>query len=130
MSATPQTTPITVGIIDLDDFKGFNDAHGHLAGDQLLVDVAAAWQSRVRGGDVLARFGGDEFALVLVGTDLPQAQALAARLRAGHPAPWTVGFAPWADGEDLYVALGRADENLLAAKRSKAAGRPPDAPPA
>jgi len=54
--------PVSVALLDLNDFKAFNDAHGHQAGDRLLVEAAAAWQVRLRDVDLLCRWGGDEFA--------------------------------------------------------------------
>jgi len=72
---------VTVGIVDLDQFKLFNDTHGHLAGDRLLQDVSTAWQGQLRDSDLAVRFGGDEFALVLVGSQLADAESLELRVR-------------------------------------------------
>lgn len=116
-------TPVTVAIIDLDAFKVFNDRHGHLAGDRLLADLASAWRAALRRGDLLARFGGDEFVLVLPATDLAGAEVMVKRLRLAHPAAWTVGTSTWAPDEDLFRALHAADQSLYAAK-----GRPSAAP--
>jgi diguanylate cyclase (GGDEF)-like protein len=60
-------------MIDIDHFKCFNDEHGHKIGDQVLCEVAEALQRRTRGSDIVARFGGEEFTIVL--TDMPAAQA-------------------------------------------------------
>ncbi len=109
---------ITVGLIDLDGFKAYNDAHGHIAGDDLLVDLTAAWGHGLRGGDILARYGGDEFALVLPQTSRGDAVDVVCRLHAKHPTPWSVGFADWASGESLYEALSRADAELYRRKRN------------
>jgi diguanylate cyclase (GGDEF)-like protein len=111
--------PVTVGIIDLDGFKAYNDEHGHAAGDDLLVSLAAAWAEAMRAGDLLSRYGGDEFVLVLPGTVLDHSDEVAERLHAQHPTTWSVGFATWSAGEDLYVALSRADLALYDAKRSR-----------
>ena len=61
--------PISIALIDLDQFKQVNDLQGHAAGDELLVELGRDWQVELRGSEVLARFGGDEFALALVGTE-------------------------------------------------------------
>jgi len=111
--------PITVGMIDLDGFKAFNDAHGHAAGDSLLVELVRAWEPQLRETDVLARYGGDEFALVLPGSDVDEALEISTRLHSAHDAQWSVGFATWQTGEDLYQALIRADQDLYDIKRSR-----------
>jgi diguanylate cyclase (GGDEF)-like protein len=108
---------VTVGLIDLDGFKTYNDANGHIAGDQLLVDLAAAWREELRAGDILARYGGDEFALVLPHSDAEEAHDVVRRLHAQDPTPWSVGFADWAPEENLYDALSRADAQLYRRKR-------------
>lgn len=73
--------PLSLLLVDIDYFKEFNDGAGHLAGDQLLKDVADVLNSEAkRVGDLAARYGGDEFALVLIGADLDAAQAIAHRI--------------------------------------------------
>lgn len=56
---------LSVALLDLDDFKALNDAHGHQAGDRLLLEAAAAWYGQLRDVDILCRWGGDEFAVLL-----------------------------------------------------------------
>ncbi|WP_237154620.1 GGDEF domain-containing protein [Oryzibacter oryziterrae] len=73
--------PLSVLALDLDHFKLVNDTHGHAAGDQVLVAVAAAVSSALRSVDVLARVGGEEFAVLLPGTSLEGAQIVAERLK-------------------------------------------------
>ncbi|MBI1377376.1 MAG: diguanylate cyclase [Frankiales bacterium] len=119
LAATARRTgaPLAVVMIDLDGFKSYNDANGHLAGDQLMADLVEAWRSALRGSDLLGRYGGDEFALVLPGTDVGDAEELVARLHDAHPAAWTAGVAAWDGGCDLYTALSAADALLYDAKR-------------
>jgi len=124
-AAARAKAPVTVGILDLDDFKGFNDRHGHLAADVMLVSIAAAWMSEVRGSDVVARFGGDEFAVVLPGSTPQDAEAAVERVRARATAPFSIGLATWIPGEDVYDALTRADEALFDAKRRRLADEAP-----
>lgn len=92
--------PLTAVIIDLDGFKGVNDTLGHDAGDEVLRAVASALTRAVRGADVVARYGGDEFAVILANTDAVGAGALLPRLhealdgamaRRGWPVTFSIG---------------------------------------
>ena len=76
---------MAVAIIDLDYFKDWNDEHGHQAGDELLYQAALAWKRELRGGDVLARIGGDEFVIALPGCDVPTAGEIASRMSRAIP---------------------------------------------
>lgn len=113
-------SPLCVVIADLDDFKGVNDEGGHLAGDALLRDAAAAWSTAVRPVDELARWAGDEFALVLPGCDLPEAVAITSRLQTVTPRGqgFSAGIARWSEEETLDHLVSRADAALYVAKRS------------
>ncbi|HWT92989.1 MAG TPA: GGDEF domain-containing protein [Solirubrobacteraceae bacterium] len=109
---------VCVAQIDLDEFKRVNDSGGHAAGDRLLAQVAAAWQRLLRPGDVLARTGGDEFALLLVNCETEEGREVADRLR--HAIPGTtcsMGLARWRPGEDGGEVVRRADGLLYQAKR-------------
>ena len=108
--------PVVVAVIDLDAFKVVNDRDGHAAGDRLLTGLAAAWTASLRPGDLLARFGGDEFVLMLPGTAEDEVQRVLARLRRAHPVEWTAGAVLWSAGESLDDAIDRADRRLYAAK--------------
>ncbi len=109
--------PISIALIDLDQFKQVNDRQGHAAGDELLVELGRDWRAELRGSEVLARFGGDEFALALVGTERAGAEDALRRLRLASPADWSVGLVEWRQGESLDRAIARADEELYRAKR-------------
>jgi diguanylate cyclase (GGDEF)-like protein len=109
--------PVSVALLDLDDFKGFNDTHGHQAGDRLLKEVAAVWQGMLRAGDVLARVGGDEFAVLLPGCTLETAATIAERLRSAvSEANCSIGVAAWDGEESVDRLLARADGALYDAK--------------
>lgn len=69
-------------LFDLDRFKAVNDTYGHLAGDRILADVAASFKANTRYGDIIGRYGGDEFYLVLPDTNLEEARQMAERLAA------------------------------------------------
>jgi diguanylate cyclase (GGDEF)-like protein len=73
--------PLAVLCGDLDQFKSVNDSHGHAAGDRVLMDSAALLRAELRAGDVIGRWGGEEFLVIAPGTSAPQALALAERLR-------------------------------------------------
>lgn len=74
--------PCSVLLLDIDHFKHVNDSHGHLAGDQVLRAVAAALTAGVRAGDLLGRFGGEEFVALLPGADGQETDVIAERVRA------------------------------------------------
>lgn len=108
--------PLTLAVIDLDGFKAVNDRDGHSAGDALLVSLASTWRDLLRKGDALARWGGDEFTLLLPGSSPADAEEVLARMRASQPATWSAGLASWRPGDTLQDLLQRADAELYAAK--------------
>jgi diguanylate cyclase (GGDEF)-like protein len=121
--------PFAVLLADLDDFKGINDDHGHLAGDRVLRELAAHAGARVRAGDCLARIGGDELALIAPGAGTAAAARLADTLReaaseivpaaGAAPLSISVGYAVYPeDGSAAVTLLGAADAQLNSGKRA------------
>ena len=110
--------PLSIAILDLDDFKQVNDREGHGAGDALLRDLARGWTTRLRHADLLGRYGGDEFVLCLPATDVDGAVELLAQLEETHRFRWTVGLATVQPGDTLETVLARADEDLYQRKRA------------
>jgi diguanylate cyclase (GGDEF)-like protein len=115
--------PLALAVVDLDDFKIVNDRGGHAAGDRLLIELAGVWTASLRPGDLLARFGGDEFVLMLAGATEAQVGDLLARLTRAHPASWTVGAVICSSDESLAEAIERADARLYVAKEQRRAAR-------
>jgi len=73
---------LSVVLFDLDHFKEINDTHGHVAGDRILADVAASLRANTRVGDIIGRYGGDEFVLLLPDTAVAEAHNIAERVAA------------------------------------------------
>lgn len=109
---------LTLAMVDLDNFKLYNDAHGHVAGDELLAEAAARWRLALRATDFLARYGGEEFALLLPDCGPDEAMILVDRFRAATPLDQTcsVGIAAWSRPDGPEDLLARADAALYAAK--------------
>ncbi|GAA0461443.1 hypothetical protein Ade02nite_15970 [Paractinoplanes deccanensis] len=112
--------PLAVAIIDIDHFKSFNDAYGHLAGDRLLKEAAAAWQDQLRTADHLARFGGEEFVVMLPDATAAQARDIVDRMRRATPLGQTfsAGIAVWDGTETADEITARADAALYGAKNA------------
>lgn len=123
--------PLAVLLLDVDHFKLVNDRHGHAFGDEVLVEIAKRCRAALRSGDVLARLGGEEFAVLLPGQDEANATAVAERLRQAmansaavgpsdrKPVTVSIGGACAVTGEfPLEELLLRADRALYAAKRA------------
>jgi diguanylate cyclase (GGDEF)-like protein len=118
--ASRTETALSLIILDLDNFKKFNDDMGHLAGDKHLQRSAVAWRAELREGDLLARYGGEEFAVILPDCREADARLIADRLRAAVPDGQTVsaGVACWNGVEAITSLLGRSDAALYEAKVS------------
>lgn len=117
-----------LALIDLDDFKGINDTHGHSVGDKVLLAVAQALRASLRASDLVARFGGDEFAVLLSGLTLRQAEsrmsAVTARLAKASVIPGeapgitvSCGISEVSAGDTVDSLMHRADQALYDAKR-------------
>jgi len=130
--ALRKNSPLSLLLFDVDHFKRINDTHGHAAGDRVLIDIVERTEAVVRNIDIVARLGGEEFAVLLPDTTADTALLVAERLRqglergadasAGIEAGYTVsiGAATLRAGETIEAMLSRADTALYAAK---AAGR-------
>lgn len=118
-------TPFSVCVIDIDHFKSINDGFGHAAGDAVLRHFAKLVPLELRAVDVYGRFGGEEFLVLLPGTDSAGAQACAERVRARTEAAElpdaprvtvTIGVATYAKKEPVSALLARADKALYQGK--------------
>ncbi len=131
--------PVSIMMADLDGLKGVNDTLGHAAGDRLIRQAAQLIRHAVRGDDVVARMGGDEFAVILPNTDADTASKVCDRIRNGEAAfnlessSYVIGISIGIDtvdrGGSLTEALKRADENMYREKfarkkKQESAGRP------
>ena len=144
---------VTIAMADIDHFKSVNDAHGHLAGDEVLREVARRVQESLRDYDIIGRFGGEEFLLVFPECNLEEGVKLAERIccvvssepihikKRSFPVSLSLGVAVAQDPapEDMEALLGSADDALYRAKEagrnrvefSSQLRRPPsEAPPA
>jgi len=123
-------TVLAVGLLDIDNFKRLNDSLGHAAGDQALVALAQHVRQSLRPQDAVARFGGEEFVVLLPGTPVDEAQRALTRLQRLLSASlfmhedkevfvtFSAGVTSYRLGERLEEALERADEALYEAKRT------------
>jgi diguanylate cyclase (GGDEF)-like protein/PAS domain S-box-containing protein len=112
--------PLALGLVDLDDFKLYNDAHGHPTGDALLQQAATSWRLALRATDFIARYGGEEFGLLLPGCSPDETLGLLERFRAATPQDQTVsiGIAYWDRSESAESFVARADAALYEAKQA------------
>ncbi|MDH4099377.1 MAG: sensor domain-containing diguanylate cyclase [Nitrospirota bacterium] len=124
--------PLSLIMADIDDFKCFNDTHGHLVGDEALRQTATVMQKSLRKGDILARFGGEEFIVLLPETGKEAALGVADKLREVacsvcpknvktgtlNPCTVTMGVASYPEnGDDILKLIEEADRNLYQGKK-------------
>jgi diguanylate cyclase len=122
--------PLAVGLIDIDNFKKLNDSLGHAAGDAALKALATQVRAALRPVDHVARFGGEEFVVLLPGTAIEQAQEVLTRVQRGMSmglfmhegrdvlVTFSAGVTVWRVGESMDAAIERADSALYEAKRA------------
>ncbi len=122
-------TSLCIALIDIDNFKKINDAFGHQVGDIVLVHLVAIIRETIRANDLIGRYGGEEFLLLLPDSRIDVATAVMARLRrelAGKPISWgkqqllvtfSAGVATRAPDEAIEALIHRADQALYEAKR-------------
>lgn len=118
--------PFSALLIDVDLFKSINDNHGHLEGDRVLRTVAGKLRQLLRDSDIIARWGGEEFVVLLRNCDLRQASAIAENLRRNiaeydfslqNPVTVSIGACQYAPADDLASFFARVDTALYAAKQ-------------
>jgi diguanylate cyclase (GGDEF)-like protein len=112
--------PVAIAILDLDHFKEYNDANGHQGGDLLLKEIAAMWPGELRESDLLSRYGGEEFALLLPDCGNADVEPVVEKIRRAMPSGLTAsaGAAVWDGVEQAEELVRRADDALYAAKGS------------
>ncbi len=131
MMSIKKNFPISLTLIDIDNFKLVNDTYGHLAGDQILKELAEVLQSNIRSSDFAARYGGEEFALVFPNTEIETSIELSERVRKSiEQHDFIVGktriqitvslgtdtFKPKKESTGLYEFINQVDELLYLAK--------------
>jgi diguanylate cyclase (GGDEF)-like protein len=117
----------TLVMVDVDDFKLINDQFGHLAGDEVLTRIANLFLSSIRESDIIIRFGGDEFLIIMEHADESSARKLMDRMNetlahlddCSVPLRLSFGTSELGPGEDFDAALGQADERMYTAKNQK-----------
>ena len=124
--ASRYESPLSVMMLDIDHFKIINDTFGHLAGDRVLLEIAQLIKDNIRQSDFLARWGGEEFAILIPGIELEQAMRVAEKLRVlveknefsiGSQVTCSFGISSYVHKEDEDAFLQRADMALYQAKQ-------------
>lgn len=128
--AAERQRPLTVLLLDIDHFKVINDEHGHARGDFVIARVGEVLQQTVRQQDIVARWGGEEFMVLLPDSSIEIAMDTAERIRGAIygnvirspanllPVSVTIGVACWRAGESLEATIHRADQAMYAGKHA------------
>ncbi|MFZ1546873.1 MAG: GGDEF domain-containing protein [Candidatus Nitrotoga sp.] len=128
--AERQKTPVSVALLDIDNFKQLNDSLGHQAGDEALIHLTQVVKNALRPTDEVARYGGEEFLIILIDTSLEEAMATITRLQREltkslflhknerQLITFSAGVALHASGDDAESTIGRADGAMYKAKRA------------
>ncbi|MDR7085895.1 diguanylate cyclase (GGDEF)-like protein [Aeromicrobium panaciterrae] len=118
--------PIAVAVIDLDGLKALNDKRGHTAGDELIRRAANALTAVAGSGDRIARYGGDEFAVLsnnVAVDELPVHFGIFMDAMAGHDVQASMGFASTGPGESVVATFAKADADMYANKQARSVSR-------
>jgi diguanylate cyclase len=122
-------TPLCIALLDLDNFKKVNDTFGHQAGDAVLAHLVGMVKETIRSNDLIGRYGGEEFMLILPDARIEEAVAVMGRLQRGlvaNPLPWgdgqlaftfSAGIALRRQGDNEITLINHADQALYEAKR-------------
>ncbi|MEN6593577.1 MAG: GGDEF domain-containing protein [Clostridiaceae bacterium] len=122
-----QDMPLSLAFVDVDNLKGVNDRYGHAVGDTILVNLAKLFQRQLRSSDTLARWGGDEFVLLLPNTSLASAVTLMERMKASVDEQsfvanikitWSCGIVEMEPGDSFQTILCKADSLMYEGKHS------------
>lgn len=117
-------------MVDLDRFKSINDTYGHVAGDQVIIGISQLFSHRLRNTDIVGRYGGEEFAVIMPDTTHEQAATVVERLREGYARiafsidqttfhnTFSAGIASWRYGDTIEMLRKRADQALYQAKEA------------
>jgi diguanylate cyclase (GGDEF)-like protein len=125
--ATRRRTSLCIAMIDVDDFKAVNDTYGHTVGDKIISDLAAILKKNTRSTDIVARWGGDEFAIIFSETSLEGAYEVMERIRrkiesrfhSSYGLTISTGIIELEPDQDLKELLIKADQALYKAKTQK-----------
>jgi diguanylate cyclase (GGDEF)-like protein len=116
--------PLVVAFVDVDHLKAINDSRGHAAGDRMLLEVADACRANLRSGDLIIRYGGDEFVCAISGLDLAGATKRLAPIKeavtkASEHGSVTVGLAELQPGDSRETLVARADAALYRERQDR-----------